>query len=312
MIVTVTPNPVLDRTLTVPGLVLNEMSRATRVREDWGGKGFNVSRALLSLGMESVAMGFLGGSVGNKLKTGLEGLGIPMRAVAIGGETRTNVVITTEDGGQYIKVNESGPHVSPEEIETFFESVDNSVEFGDIWALCGSLPPGVPGDFYARLIEVLRAAGAKTLLDTSGEAFRQGLLARPDVIKPNEIEVAAILGHAVTSPVEAARAVDNLLNMGISMVALSLGADGLMLATGETSVWARPPTVQAMNPVGAGDALVAGMLWALERGMGLFDMARWGVGSGTAAAMREGVSTGTRQDVEALISQVQLAPMPGG
>lgn len=312
MIVTVTPNPVLDRTLTVSKLVFDEVARARKVREDWGGKGFNVSRAVQALGGESVALGFLGGAVGQKLKSGLEGLGIRVRSLSIQGENRTNVVITEAETGRYIKVNEPGPEILPSEIAAFYELVDNLARTGDIFALCGSLPPGVSPDFYAQLTVRLHAAGAKVLLDTSGEALRRGIRAKPDVIKPNDREAAALLGMPVTSPAEAARAVDNLVNMGITSVALSLGAEGLLLAEGDARVWARPPVVQARNPVGAGDALVAGMLWALARNLDVPAVARWGVASGTAAAALEGVSFGIQPEVAALVQRVVFAPWPGG
>jgi 1-phosphofructokinase len=311
VIITVTPNPVLDRTLTVSELVLNEMSRAIAVREDWGGKGFNVSRALQALGMESVAVGFLGGGVGQKLRAGLDQLGVGTHAIEIAGETRTNVVIAEAEGGRYVKVNEAGPEVTAADVTQFFKYVDNSAKSGDIWALCGSLPPGVPDDFYARTIEVLHAAGAKVLLDASGMAFQKGLAAKPDVVKPNDLEAAAALGISVSTPTEAARAVDNFVDMGITFVALSLGPNGVMMGAGSQRVWARSPAVQAQNPVGAGDALVAGLLWAWARGLDLPDMARWGVASGTAAAVSAGVSVGTREDVAAFVTQVQLAAWPG-
>jgi len=310
MIVTVTPNPVVDRTLTVPRIVMDDMVRATEVREDWGGKGFNVSRALQSFGQESVALGFLGGAAGAKLASGLRAHGIQLTAVPIVEETRTNIVIAEADAKRYIKVNEAGPTISCEEQIVFFEYVDNLVQAGDIWALCGSLPPGLPLDFYAQLTELLHRAGAKVLLDTSGEAFRVGLSACPDLIKPNDVEAAAFLGEVIAGPEQAARAVDKFVEMGITLVALSLGAAGLMLASGSSRIWAKPPSVHVLNPVGAGDALVAGIVWAFAEGLSLAEIARWGVASGTAAAVREGVTVGTRREIETLYAQVRFATWP--
>jgi 1-phosphofructokinase family hexose kinase len=312
MIFTVTPNPVLDRTLTVGKIVLNDMARVEHIREDWGGKGFNVSRALQALGTRSVATGFVGGTAGEKLRQGLQGLGIEMDLIAIDGETRTNIVITDAAGEQYIKVNEMGPAVSADEVSAFFSHVVSRAQAGDIWTLCGSLPPGVPDDFYAQLIALLRARGARTVLDTSGEPLRQALEAVPTLAKPNMPEAAAWLGTPLRSPGEAALAVDNFLKMGITLVALSVGADGLLLASQDTRVWARPPQVVARNPVGAGDALVAGLLWALAEELSLVEMARWGVAAGTAAARLEGVAVGARDEVEALYDRVMLCRWPRG
>jgi 1-phosphofructokinase family hexose kinase len=322
MIVTVTPNPGLDRTLTVPRIVFNEVMRAISSRLDWGGKGFNVSRALLALGVESVAMGFIGGATGRLLERGLSDMGIVTDFVQIAGETRTNIVITDADAEQYVKVNEAGPTVRTEELATFLDLAREKVGPGDIWVLSGSLPPGLPSDFYAQLIALVQASGAKALLDSSGEPLRLGCAASPHLVKPNAIEAGEVTGREIRSDADALGAVDFFLGQGIELVALSLGADGLLLASKRRAVWARPPHVRARNPVGAGDALLAGIAWALacaernrrsrrERGLTLEEMARWGVATGTAAAMRDGVGVGTRTEVEALYEQVRLDQMKG-
>ena len=311
MIVTVTPNPVLDLTFTVPDLVLNEVLRATHTRRDWGGKGFNVSRALLAMGAPSAAMGFVGGATGEQLARGLAEMGIETDLVHIRGETRTNVVITTPSGTPFVKANERGPTVLDEEAQALMRRVRERVQPGDLWALCGSLPPGLPADFYATLTEVLHAAGALVCLDTSGEPLRQAIRARPDLIKPNAEEAAAVLGCPVRGPIEAARAVDRFLALGIQRVALSLGADGLLLASKCNRVWAYPPAIEARNAVGAGDASVAGLLWGLTQALSLTDMARWAVAAGAAAAAGEGVSVADRAQVEAFVEQVTLRPWPG-
>jgi 1-phosphofructokinase len=308
-IVTVTPNPVLDRTLTVPHLVFNEMTRATSSRLDWGGKGFNVSRALKALGVESVAMGLVGGATGRMLEQGLNEMGITTDFVHIAGETRTNIVITEADTERYVKVNEAGPTVKAEEWGAFLDQVRERVRPGDIWILSGSLPPGVPSDGYAQLIDRVQAEGATALLDASGEPLRLGCAASPYLVKPNATEAGEMTGLEVRSDTDALSAARLCLGLGIELVALSLGADGLMLASQERAVWARPPNVQARNPVGAGDALLAGIAWALQCRLPLEEIARWGVASGTAAASHEGVSVGTRTEVEALCQLVHVGEM---
>lgn len=304
MIVTVTPNPVLDRTLTVREIVIDEMTRATTIREDWGGKGFNVSRALRALGEESVAMGFIGGAIGHKLEAGLRGLGVVTDLTSIVGETRTNIVITEAESGRYIKVNESGPTVQEVEMRVFFERVRAQVHPGDMWALCGSLPPGIPLDFYAQLIDLVQSRGAKAFLDASGESLRLGVLARPYLIKPNAVEAVALTGRVIKSESDVLASAEVFLSQGAQKVALSLGADGLLLASKDAKIRAYPPQVHVQNPTGAGDALLAGLIHALNEGLSLTDVACWGVASGTAAAMREGVSVGTLAEVKSLLAQV--------
>jgi 1-phosphofructokinase family hexose kinase len=307
MIRTFTPNPVLDLTLTVPTIRFNEMTRAADVREDWGGKGFNVSRALRALDVPSVAMGFLGGATGRKLQAGLDALGIDVAPVEVAGETRTNVVIAESDGGRYVKVNQAGPAIRPEEIARCLAQVEAAAGAGMWWALCGSLPPGVPTDFYAQLIAVIHTKGGRVVLDASGEPLRAGIAAGPDLVKPNAVEVEALTGGTIDDGNAAAGAMDDLRALGARDVAISLGAQGLVLAVGASRWWARPPKIRARNPVGAGDALVAGLLVALSRDAAPVDVARWGVAAGTAAAQGEGVSVGARDEVRAIYQDVTVS-----
>lgn len=306
MIITVTPNPVLDRTMTVPEIIFDEMTRATSVRLDWGGKGFNVSRVLLALGVESVAMGFVGGSTGQRLATGLAGLGIVTDFVTIAGETRTNVVITDAQAQHYVKVNEAGPTVTPEEITRFLDRVHNRAVPGDTWVLSGSLPPGVPPDFYATLIRRLKARGCRVLLDASGDPLRLGCEAGPFLVKPNAIEAAALTGIAIDSRNDALRAARAIVNLGATQVALSLGADGLLLAMQDEAVLATPPAVSVKNVTGAGDALLAGLVCALEHGLPLTEQGRWSVAVGTASAMAEGVSIVTPESVKRVFEETSV------
>ena len=315
MIVTVTPNPGLDRTLTVPRITFNEIMRAKASRLDWGGKGLNVSRALQALGVESVATGFLGGATGQMLERGLHDLGIATDFVPIAGETRTNTVVAEVETERHVKVNEAGPTVRAEEVAAFLDRTRERIRPGDIWVLCGSLPPGVAPDFYARVIALVQAGGAMALLDSSGEPLRLGCAAAPYLVKPNAVEAEEMTGRRISSDADVLAAVGFFLQLGIELVALSLGAEGLLLASKHQAVWARPPRVPVRNPVGAGDALLAGIAGALARSErregehrpALEDIARRGVAAGTAAAVREGVGVGTRAEVEALYQQVQTS-----
>ena len=306
MIITVTLNPSLDRTLAVPRLAWNEVLRATASRLDWGGKGFNVSRALQALGAGSLAMGLVGGPTGGQLEHGLRELGIATDLVPIAGETRTNTVVAEEAGERYLKVNEPGPAVRPDELSAFFERVRARLRPGDLWVLAGNLPPGAPPGVYAQLVTLIREGGARALLDTSGEPLRLGCAAGPWLIKPNVAEAEELTGQQIRSTTGALRAARFCLEQGVAFVALSMGAAGLLLATEGQAVHAVPPCVRVRVPVGTGDALLAGLAWALEHGLPLAEMARWGVAAGTAAAMREGVGMGSAQEVQAVYQQVQI------
>lgn len=306
MIITLTPNPVLDRTLTVPRLVFDDVLRATAVRLDWGGKGFNVSRALQALGTKSLAMAFAGGGTGQMLQQGLHALGIATDFVSVAGETRTNVVIVDQATGRHIKVNEAGPSISDQERDKLLQRIRQRVQPGDLWVLAGSLPPGLPASFYVEVIELLQGCGARAFLDTSGEPLRLGCAAQPALVKPNVAEAQEITGQRIDSPNDALSAASHFLRQGIEIVALSMGADGIVLATANEAVWAKPPAVQVSNPTGAGDSLLAGVVWALQQGLPLHDVARWGVAAGTASAMCDGVSVGSRAEVEAVCAQTEV------
>jgi 1-phosphofructokinase family hexose kinase len=306
MIITVTPNPALDRTLTVPAIVFDEMVRASDSRLDLDGKGVNVSKALRALGATTVMMGFVGGMAGETLERGLGALGYATSFTRVAGETRTNTIIIDAAANRYVKANEPGPLLAPKERVAFFAQARACLAAGDTWILSGSLPPGTADDFYAQLVELIQSRGAQALLDTSGEPLRLGCAARPYLVKPNADEAQALTGEPINSDDSARRAATFFLDQGVELVVLSLGAEGLLLATRGQSARARPPLVRALNPVGAGDALLAGIAWALEQRLALADIARWGVASGTASAMRVGTDSAPRSDVAALYAQVQV------
>lgn len=310
-IVTVTPNPVLDRTLTVPELRLNAVLRASSTLLDAGGKGFNVSRGLHALGLATTAMGFVGGPTGSLLEGMLHALGIVTDFVHCAGETRTNVVVTQPDG-THIKVNEAGPVISALELQNFYRLAEARAQPGDLWALCGSLPRGLPDDFYASLIRILHHRGAQAVLDASGDAFALGLAAGPFLVKPNQEEAAAATGLAVESAEDARRALEVLRGRGPQIVAVSLGGEGLLVGgpgdEGGEVMHLRPPQIEAISAVGLGDALVAGMIYALARGESLAAAARWGVACGTAKATLPGVEMPTAEHVARLVDQVAVEP----
>lgn len=305
-IYTVTLNPGLDRTLTVPELHENRVLRATTTQIDWGGKGFNVTRALHALGLPSVALGLVGGCTGQMLTQGLHELGIITDFVTIPGETRTNTVIQTADGCRHIKVNEPGPTVDAAALAALAARVTATVTPGSLWALCGSLPPGAPPDIYATLTRLIQAQGGRVALDASGTALAPGLAARPDWVKPNAEEAADLTGAAITDLASAARAAARCMDLGAQQVALSLGADGLLLAAPGQVIHAQPPAVAVQTLVGVGDALLGGLLYALAQGWPLPDVARWAVAAGSAAAMTPGVGVGSLAEVTALAAQITV------
>lgn len=304
MIFTVTLNPALDRELTVPAFAFDTVLRATATRLDWGGKGFNVSRALRALDVTSTATGFVGGPTGERMAEGLKAGQINTDFVWTTGETRTNVSIVDER--QYIKVNEPGPAISPAEQDVLRDKVRALAGPGDWWVLSGSRPPGVAAAFYAGLIDIVQAAGARAVLDTGGEALRLGCEAGAFLVKPNREEAATLTGEPLESMDEVRAAIRDIHTMGAQHVALSLGKDGALFSDRSTLWTAMPPTIQERNPTGAGDAMVAGLVYALSESRPLPEALRWGVACGAAAASLSGTAMGTREQVLALVEDVTI------
>ncbi len=312
MIYPVTLNPALDRELTVPAIEFDEVLRATELRIDAGGKGFNVSRALQALGAPSVALGLLGGETGRRIGGALQRLGIGVDPVEVEGETRTNISIVNADHSHYIKVNETGPLVSAEEQARLLRKVEGLAQAGDWWVLSGNLPRGVPAGFYQQIICAVQAAGARAVLDTSGEALKLGCQAGPYLVKPNACEAAELTGVPVTSPHDAGEAVRAILALGVENVFMSFGKLGALVADARDAWFAAAPPVRERNPIGAGDCAVAGLVWALSQGLPLAEALRWGVASGSAAASLAGTAVGDRALVSALAGRVQVEALSLG
>lgn len=308
-IFTITLNPGLDRTLTVAALAESRVLRAQESRLDWGGKGFNVSRALQALGVPSLVMGLVGGFTGQMMTQGLHELGLATDFVGITGETRTNTVFQEAGSGRYFKVNEAGPPVTAADLTAMQTRMAAHIRPGSHWVFCGSLPPGAPTDTYADLVTQVQTAGARAYLDSSGPALLAGCAAAPFLIKPNAEEAAELCGIAIDDVPSATRAAGWFLERAATTVALSLGADGLLLARREQAVHARPPAVPVQTLVGVGDALLAGLVDGFSRGLTLDAIAAWGVACGTAAAMTPGVGVGSRDAVTALAAQVTVTPI---
>jgi 1-phosphofructokinase len=311
MIYTVTLNPALDRTLTVPSLRLGELNRAHTVRLDLSGKGINVSRALRVLGVHSRIIAFVGGGTGTAIRDGLAADGFETICVEVADETRQNITVVDEAAGVLTKINEPGAAVSPADLAAMEALIERSAAAGDLWVFSGSLPPGAPSDFYARLITLVQARGSRAFLDSSGEALRQGLAARPYAIKPNSEEAGEALGRPVVSDDDHVAALRWFQDNGSRLVCLTRGARGIVLALddvprADAPLSATPPPVAAASPIGAGDATLAGLVWAVQDGCDPVETARRAVACGTAAAMQEGTGVGERATVEMLLREVRV------
>jgi 1-phosphofructokinase len=265
VIVTLTANPSVDRTIEVAGLRRGGVLRALSARVDAGGKGINVARALTANGYRAVAVLPTGGAEGDQLVGLLARSGLHFVAVPVRGAVRANVAVVEPDGTT-TKLNEPGPQLDRAEVDALAAAMLTAASGGARWAvLCGSLPPGVPVRFYRDLVEQLHAAGVRVAVDTSGPAFRSALAARPDLVKPNREELAEAAGRPVDTLGEVASAGRLLCEAGAGTVLASLGPDGAMLVTPDGCWLATGPVREPRSTVGAGDALLAGFLGAMSR-----------------------------------------------
>jgi 1-phosphofructokinase family hexose kinase len=309
MIYTVTLNPAVDRELTVPAIEFDSVLRATAHQVDFGGKGFNVSRVLRNLGVASIALGFAGGKSGELLRDGLQSLGISTDFTWIEGETRTNVSIVSTSQKRHVKANEPGPTILTDEQAALLEKIKSLAQPGDWWVLAGSLPPGVPANIYAEMINIIKSGGGNTLLDTSGPALEFGCYAGPYLAKPNTYEANKLTGLPVDTLEQIATAATAIQEMGVDCVVISMGKDGAMLHEDGKTWIAHSPPIEEINPIGAGDSLVGGLVYGLHAGFDKAEALRWGIACGAAAASLSGTAVGDRQLVERLLAQVQVEPL---
>jgi 1-phosphofructokinase len=286
MIVTVTPNPSLDRTLEVEELRRGEVVRAYADRSDPGGKGVNVSRALVANGHPSRAVLPLGGVDGELLASLLERLGIEVAAVPIADAIRSNITVVEPDG-TVTKLNAPGPRLSDLEVESLLQRAVAALDGAGWLVASGSLAPGTPEDLYARLAAAVRPVGVRVAIDTSGPALERVLAAGPNVLKPNEEELSEVTGVIPETLGDVVLAANELRSKGVGTVLVSLGASGAVLVDDGKPLHAESDVIVPRSNVGAGDALLAGFLAAGGEGP---EALAEGVAWGAAACVLPGTA----------------------
>jgi 1-phosphofructokinase len=284
MIVTVTPNPSVDRTVFVTDITLGSVNRSRRSWSEPSGKGVNVALALHAHGAPVRAVLPAGGSVGVQLRQMLATAGLDAVIVDIDGEIRSNISLTQPDG-TVTKINEAGPRLSAEERKRLFTAVCDQIGSA-AWLVCaGSLPAGLPADWYGELVELGHSKGVPTAVDTSGAPLAECLAAKPDLIKPNVHELAELTGQLPRTLGDVIDAANEVRRRGAHRVLASLGGDGAILVDAAGAVWGHAPVDRVVSTVGAGDAMLAGYLSCpTGRLESLASALRWGA----AAVAHEG------------------------
>ncbi len=304
MIITVTLNPALDRSLTVPQFTADAVNRATGSRLDPGGKGVNVSKVLKAMGTESLATGFLGGNAGSAIAGALDALGIRHDFVRVAAETRTNLKIFDPERLTYTDINEPGDPVSAEEIAKLEEKLLLLAKPGDLVLFAGSAPCGVTEHTTAGWAKKLAAHGLLVAADQDGAQLKAMLAAKPFLIKPNDHELQELLDLPDTELSTLSQAALQLVRDGIARVAISLGARGALFADGQGVLYAEGLQVDAVSTVGAGDALTAALLYAAEHKLSREDTAKLAIATATAKVTCPGSSPPSMEMIRQYHDQV--------
>lgn len=306
MIVTLTINPAIDRIFSVDRLAFEDRSYINSIRESAGGRGINASRVIQAFGGETRAVLISGGDSGKRLEEHLAGCGYPTTPVPIQNAIRTNLTITDKHG-LTVNLNEAGPALSKSEVTRVERAVRESLDRAAWLLLCGSLPPGVPTSFYGKLIAMGRQKKVKTLLHADGHALREGIEQKPTVVAPNQQEAERLLGRTLLTRTHYLEAALQIRAMGADSVVLSLGSRGAIGAFADGLVEAVPPRVDAVCPIGSGDALTAAFTWSsTTRKANPVEALRWGVAAGTASARLPGMNFATLRQVEEIYREVEI------
>ena len=306
MITTVCLNPAVDRTVSVAKFVRGGLNRVISSRTDAGGKGVNVAVTLSRLGEAASAAAFLPEGNAKLIEDKLASEGVALFAVRQAGAVRTNLKLLDESLREITEVNESGPSVTPSQLDDMRALIAQRARQSDMIVFSGSLPPGCPADFYRELIAIARESGCMTALDADANRLREGLKALPDLIKPNRHELEELTGHRAETLSEIDAAARSLTDGGIKIVAVSMGGDGAYITDGKRALYAGALAVTPSSTVGAGDAMLAGLAAGLRRASSLEDAFRLGMACGAASVTSEGTGLIDRKLVMALYPSVDI------
>ncbi len=313
MIITVTLNAAIDKTLAVPNFRLGRRHRAVEQTSMAGGKGVNVARALKSLDQPVIATGFAGGPVGTRIIEQLTDEHILNDFVRIREESRMSTAVVDPTSGEQTEINERGPAVSEGELELFVDKLLYLARGAALCVFSGSLPRGVDPALYARLVTELRKLGVVSVVDAEGEAMRLATRAGPDVVSPNEIEAEELVGHEFADADDRATAVQEIVALGASEAIMTM-PDGCLAYLGSDTDATRPrelcrATLDPLEPVssvGSGDAFLAGWVAARYDDLPAHECLRFGVACGAESVQHFGAGVINRREVNRLLSEVEL------
>jgi len=308
MILTITLNPAIDKVYFVKTLEKGEVHRPVDMVATAGGKGLNVSRVAKIVGGNIAATGFLGGGNGDFIHHKLTELGIEDRFISIEEETRICINITDLADLSSTEVLEIGPSIATEEAQRFLMALNTHLDGVTVLTISGSLPKGLSQDYYYKIIQLAKMRHIKVLLDSSGEAFLQGIKAKPFLIKPNKDEIKSLYSDDLISQDDYIRAIQFLMQSGIEMPIISMGKEGSIAGYKGKIIQAKFPALKVINTVGSGDSFLAGCAVALSKNatINFEEVIRFGTACGCANTLNAQTGVVKVEEVDSIYQQVEL------
>lgn len=306
MILTITLNPSVDISYPLEQFKLDDVNRVQDVSKTAGGKGLNVARVLHQLQGDVAASGFLGGSLGNFIRRQLESSGIHDFFTPIDGETRNCIAVIHE--GKQTEILEGGPNITDQEADRFLDQLSKQIEQIEMVTISGSLPKGLPDDFYQKILDVADRHETPVLLDTKGELLAKTLQGehKPFLIKPNEDELADLTGQSLDDEAQVVDVLNDSIFSNVPNVVVTLGARGALVKQDDRIYRASAPSIQAVNPVGSGDSVVAGFAAGLSRGLTGSEWVQFGLAMGVLNAMEEKTGHIDPENIDWCVDQIEV------
>ncbi|MFA9378916.1 MAG: 1-phosphofructokinase [Lachnotalea sp.] len=305
MITTITLNVAIDKAYVVDDFAKDTVTRVLKCTNTAGGKGLNVSKVVKLCGEDIVATGFVGGHAGAYVEDLLSEHNIATDFVHTKSETRSCINILASDGSS-TEFLEPGAPITEDELNQFYEKIDQLISKSDVVTISGSVPKGVDTTTYADIITTIKAQGKKVILDTSGTLLAEGIKACPTLIKPNSEELESLLNIKINNPTEVIEAAKKLQSTGIEYVVVSLGGDGALLVCKEGVFHGKPPKITPVNTVGCGDSMVGAFAVALSKNLEAKESLRYAVAVSAANALTMATGSFNVNDMEEILPMVHI------
>lgn len=309
MILTVTMNAAIDKRYVVKRFEEGQVNRVTTCTYTPGGKGLNVSKPASIAGAEVVATGFVGGHAGDYIVDSLKNFGIKSEFYHMNEESRSCINIWNEEKREQTEFLEPGFTVSEEDFDKFMEKFEKLIVQADVVAISGSLPKGLDGTAYQRMVKAVKDAGKKVILDTSGNLLEMGIKAKPTMVKPNIDEIRMLTGSHCDTREELVEAAQKIHSAGIEVVVISLGGEGSVLVCDNGVYRAVVPKIDAVNTVGCGDSMIAGFALGFENNLPIEETLKLASAISAAAALREETGFFVKEDMERILPDIKIEKM---